>query len=191
MSKASKRRHCPVVAHEITAADCGENRGSRYACPAGCLYSPLAPANYSQLLEQEGNLDSKCMALLREEARKSTPLDKAMQKTFSDHSVHAVHAFYEWRLFFRRDTDGMTLMEKWQPAADLKNDERVLLRAKMQTRISLLEVRQVLDHQQIEAVDLLSAELKPFRLQDRSLATVAARFPPRSSGFIRCRITGA
>ncbi len=176
MSKVSKRRYCPAVTHEITPAECGENRGSHYACPADCIYSPMAPANYSQLLEIEDALDKKCMAFIKDETRRFPSLDKAMQKAYANHSIHAIHAFYEWQFFFRRDDSGLTLTEKWERAAGLKNDERVLLRAKMQTRVALLEIHRVLDDQRIEAVDLLCAEPKPFLLQDRSLAAMAVRF---------------
>lgn len=176
MSKASKRRQCPAVKREITAAECGENRGSRYECPADCAYSLLAPANYVQLLELEGAVDKKCMDLMREEARKSPALDKAQQKAYADRSPHAIHAFFEKHLFFQRDSAGLTLSEKWLRDPEFKNDERVLLRAKMQTRVALLEIHRIIDDLRIEAVDLLCAEPKTIVLQDRSLAATVGRF---------------
>jgi hypothetical protein len=62
MSKAAKQRFCPAGQRSISPAECGEFRGSRYACPADCLYSPLATANYGMLLALEKGVDDACMA---------------------------------------------------------------------------------------------------------------------------------
>jgi hypothetical protein len=61
MSKVAKRRFCPAVQREISSAECGENRGSRYACPPECSFSPVAPANYIQLLELEETVDREAL----------------------------------------------------------------------------------------------------------------------------------
>ena len=41
MGEAKKRRHCPAIGREISAADCGENRQSRHACPESCEHNPF------------------------------------------------------------------------------------------------------------------------------------------------------
>jgi hypothetical protein len=178
--KSGKQRNCPAAGREITAAECGEHRGSRYQCPAHCPHNPFAPANYSQLLDLEGILDPKCMIRLKDEAADPTAFDKALQKALHDPLLHAMHAFYEWHLFFGRDASGLTHAERWERAGfpGLKNDERVLLRAKMQTRVALMEIRCVLDNERTEAVDLLSPGSAPLLLRDRSLAAMAPRFLP-------------
>jgi hypothetical protein len=64
MGEAKKRRLCPAVAREITPAECGENRHSRYACPESCTHNPFAVAAYSELLEIEDRLDLTAMKRL-------------------------------------------------------------------------------------------------------------------------------
>lgn len=178
MSKYSKKRPCPAAGHEISTADCGEGRGSRYACPADCPHSPWAPFNYLQLLELEDGLDRKCMDYLLAHAPDRAALERALQMARHAPSPHALHAFYAWNLFFAADADGRSCAQHWEQSdfGGLKNDERVLLRAKMHTRIALLEIRRVLDYERLEAMDLLDANAVPFILQDRRLARVAVRF---------------
>jgi len=178
MSKAAKERFCPAEQRRISPAECGEFRGSRYACPAGCLYSPLASANYEMLLALEEGLDQACMARVRNEAEKQPQLWRELDKALAAPSAHALHAFFERHLFFRRDAGGLTSMEHWEREGfpGLKNDQRVLLRAKMRTRVALLEIHRIIDRERVEAVDLLEAEAKPVTLLDRSLAAAASRF---------------
>ena len=177
MSKASKLRSCPALNRTISPADCGEQRQSRLACPADCAHNPFAATNYSQLLEIEDRLDrstmEKFLALAPDRAANERELAQAKGQ-----GLHALHAFYEWRLFFATDANHTTFARRWEQSgfAELKNDERVLLRAKMQTRIALLEVHRVFAGGRIEAVDLLSASPAPMILQDRSLAGMATRF---------------
>ncbi|MBI3850889.1 MAG: hypothetical protein HY298_11535 [Verrucomicrobia bacterium] len=178
MSKVSKKRACPAVGREISSGECGENRQSRYVCPADCVHNPFAPANYSQFLELEGELDHKCMDRLIEHAPSRATMEKAIQAARHDPNPHALHAFYEWQLFFAGGPDGLTTAQRWEKAgfSGLKNDERVLLRAKMQTRLALLEIHRVLDGERVEAVDLLAPGAPAMTFQDRSLAGVAVRF---------------
>ncbi|RKX35330.1 MAG: hypothetical protein DRP71_03930 [Verrucomicrobia bacterium] len=44
MGKSSKKRDCPAINQTISRADCGQNRHTRYPCPAECPHNPLAPA---------------------------------------------------------------------------------------------------------------------------------------------------
>lgn len=178
MSKSSKRRPCPALDREITAAECGEGRISLIRCPADCVFNPFAPAHYAQLLEIEGVLDKKTFQRLVETAPDKESLAAELRVVERMKSGHALHSFMMERLFFRRDAENLNLAERWEAAGfpGLKNDERVLFRAKMRVRVVLLEVRRVLDNEQTEAIDLLETEPRPIIVRDRGLAAQAARF---------------
>jgi len=177
MSKASKLRPCPALGRDISPADCGEQRQSRLACPESCAHNPFAPANYSELLEIEDRLDRKTMQKFAASVPDAASLERELARA-ERQSVHAVHAFFAWNLFFATDVDQITFAERWEHSGfnDLKNDERVLLRAKMQIRVALLEIHRVSAGGLMQAVDLLSADPAPITLQDRSLAGRAVRF---------------
>src|SRR6185436_6414326 len=83
-----------------------------------------------------------------------------------------------WRMHFAQDAAGLTCAQRWERAGfpGLKNDQRVLFRAKMGMKIALVEIRRVLDHERTEVVDLLAAQPEPFIVMDRGLASAAARF---------------
>lgn len=176
MGQSKKRRPCPAVGREITAAECGENRHSRYACPESCLFNPFAAPNYTALLEMEDLLDAATMKRIDSETHGGVwrELEAARRKN----PGHGLHAATVWRLFFERDAAGHTCAGRWEGAGfpELNNDERVFVRAKMRMRVALLEVHRVLDTETIEAVDLLEAEPKPLCLRDRSVAARAVRF---------------
>lgn len=180
MGKTSKQRRCPALGREISSVDCGENRVSRYACPEDCPHNPFAAANYEQLLEIEDGLDKKTLKRMFDEASDRPALEQAFHGALQAKSAHAAHAFTVWRLFFKQDADGLTCARRWERAGlpGLKNDERVLLRAKTQMRIALLEIRRVIDEQHIEVIDLFSPTGAPLRVVDRSLARQAVRFAP-------------
>ncbi len=178
MSKASKNRACPAVGREIPVTECVAHRHSSYACPATCPHDPFAPANYSRFLELEGKLDRQSMDYLMEHAADRPAMEKALQKARSHPSLHAMHAWYEWNLFFAPGADGLTCCQRWEKAGfpELKSDQRVLQRAKMKTRMALLEIHRVLDGERVEAVDLLAPDAPPMVFQDRGLAGMAVRF---------------
>jgi hypothetical protein len=177
MSKVSKLRPCPALGRGITAADCGEQRQSQLACPADCSHNPFNPANYSQLLEIEDRFDTKSVERLLASVSNTEGIKKDIAQAKSQ-GIHAIQALFVWKLFIAQDTDKTTFARRWEQTGcpDLKNDERVLLRAKMQMRMVLLEIHRVLAGNRIEAVDLLSPNLTPMIFQDRSLAGVASRF---------------
>ena len=180
MSKSGKRRFCPAAGREITSAECGEHRGSKYSCPATCGFSPLAPANYSQLLELEGTVDKKTAEWLFATAPDRPALDAGMRAVQRSKSGHAHHAFFVQQIFFVPDTSGRTCAQRWEAAGftGLKNDERVLLSAKMGLRVALIEIHRILDDQSVEAVDLLAENPRPFTVVDRTMASHAVRFAP-------------
>jgi hypothetical protein len=176
-SKASKQRPCPALGHNITAAECGAQRQSRIACPADCPHNPFGPANYSQLLELEEAFDIKCMDRLFALAPDRSALQRELARATRQHP-HALHVFYVWHLFFAGNSEADTFARRWEQtgAPELRNDERVLLRAKLQMRLVLLEIHRVLAGGQVEAVDLLSPTPEPMLIQDRNLAKMASRF---------------
>ncbi len=178
MSKASKNRACPAVGRQIPVSDCVAQRHSSYACPATCPHDPFAPENYSRLLELEGKLDRQSMDYLLEHTANRPAMEKALQQARSHSSLHATHAWYEWNLFFAPGADGLTCCQRWEKAGfpELKSDQRVMLRAKMKTRIALVEIHRVLDGERVEAVDLLMPDAPPMRFQDRGLTGMAVRF---------------
>ena len=161
----------------ISPADCGEQRQTRLACPADCSHNPFNPANYSQLLEIEDRFDAKSVERLLA-AASNTEAMKADIARAKAQGIHAIQAFFTWKLFIAGDADKTTFARRWEQTggSELKNDERVLLRAKMQMRMVLLEVRRILAGSRIEAVDLLSPNPTPMIFQDRSLAGTAVRF---------------
>jgi hypothetical protein len=176
MSKASKRRPCPALGRDISVLECGQQRLSVLACPADCPHNPFTPANYSQLLEIEERLDHKSveqLTLLPDRAAIERGVAAATRR-----GINATNAFFLWNLFFAKDAAGTTVIQRWEKGGwgDLKNDERVLLRAKTQMRVALLEVHRVFAGGRVEAVDLLSPEPATLVLQDRNLAGMAARF---------------
>lgn len=176
MGQAKKRRLCPVAGREISAAECGDGRHGRYACPESCPFNPFAGANYSALLETEGRLDQESVRHLDGE----TPggVWQSLDAAHARNPGHGMHAASVWHLFFARDPAGRTFADRWEQAGfpGLKNDERVLFRAKMQTRVALLEIHRVLDAERIEAIDLLDPGSRSLVLIDRAVAARAVRF---------------
>ena len=161
MGEAKKRRLCPAVGREITSAECGENRHSRYACPESCEHNPFRLSAYSQLLEIEDRLDLTTVKRLAAEDNVAREAILAAVRSNPDLGLHAVSA---WQVFFRRDASGRTFAERWEQAgfAGLRNDERVLFRGKMKLRVALVEVHRIVDAERLEVVDLLRPDGAPF-----------------------------
>ena len=197
MSKLANRRLCPAVQREITSAECGENRGSRYACPANCSFSPLASANYSQLLALEQPLDNQCLQRLDEDADDPIALKLAIRRAMARNLPHELHSLIAWLFLYERDAEGHTCAQRWERDGfpGLKNDARVLLRAKMQLRVGLIEILQVIDAERTEVVDLLGAQPQRLIIMDRGLASAATRFGVALTWLYPlphyCRIAGA
>jgi hypothetical protein len=180
MAKLAKQRQCPAVGREIPSAECGENRASRYACPAECPYNPFAPANYNAFLEVERRADDKALGWLKRNAPDPVALERGVERGLQSRSITELNAFLAWQMYFQRDREGRTVAERWvaQGLRELNNDERVVIRARAQMRTTLIEVRRVLDNYRTEAVDLWAPETPPFVIQDKATASVAVRFVP-------------
>ncbi|MSU50163.1 MAG: hypothetical protein EXS37_13950 [Opitutus sp.] len=175
MGQSKKRRSCPAVKRDITSAECGENRHSRYACPESCPFNPFAAANYTALLQTEDALDASGMKRI---ARENPAVPREILEARRLNPGHGLHAATAWRLYFKRDTEGRTFAERWAQTgfSELDNDERVLFRRKMQMRVALLEVHRIFDAQRFEAVDLLDPTATPMIFVDRRVAADAVRF---------------
>lgn len=181
MSKASKHRECPAVGRRITAAECGENRISRYACPGDCPFNPFGPANYAQQLEIEARTDEESLKWFRQESRNAPVVDEVvrrMQQLGEDGYDPEVDYLVTWHLMAAQDDQGLTCAQRWERAGfpGLRNDGRVFMRARMSIRVALLEMHRVLDDEQVEAVDLFDTAPEPFIVRDRPLARVGVRF---------------
>jgi hypothetical protein len=178
MGKSAKKRFCPAVQREISSAECGENRISRYACPAECPFNPYAPANYEMVLALDDALNDKASRYFIENDPDPAALARQATRLLQHPSPQALNAFLTWRQYLARDAGGRTMAERWEQAGfpSLKNDERVLMKARMKTRMALIEVRRVIDHEQVEVVDLLDDEHTPMVIRDRSFAGGAVRF---------------
>lgn len=175
MGEAKKRRSCPAVGRDVSAAECGENRHSRYACPESCPHHPFRVAAYSELLEIESRLDPDLMQRLAED--NPAGIRRFLTMAGAGDELRA-NAIAHWLLFFERDAGGRTFGERLADRAGtgLRNDERVLLRGKSRMRIALIEVHRVLDAERVEVVDLLDRSGQPLLIVDRRLAAIAPRF---------------
>ncbi len=178
MGRTSKKRHCPAIDGPITPVECGERRVSVYACPESCGYNPFASANYDQLLRMDDELESKFMDRLFANPATRSTVERHLQEARKDRSPHAFNAQILWELCFRRDAAGRTVLEAWEQEelVGLKNDERVVMRARARIRVALLEVRQFTNLETVEVADLLAPEQPCLLVRDRSLAASAVRF---------------
>ncbi|GDY19821.1 hypothetical protein LBMAG56_11660 [Verrucomicrobiota bacterium] len=162
---------------DISSAECGENRQSKYACPANCGFNPFTVENYDQYLELENRVLRKSYEWYLSSARDRAETQRMLDR-MTDPRSSTARALQVSEMFLRRDVSGRTCAERWGMAGfpGLKNDERVLQRAAMDLQLRLLEVHRVLDDRRVEVVDLMEANPQPLILVDRSLAAVACRF---------------
>ncbi len=179
MEANPKKRNCPVVGRIIRRDECGENRISKYDCPDDCPFNPFAPANYDQLLEIETRLDGRLMERLRGERGLAEVFEKALVRMDSLENPDLELGDLLCRLLFVEKTaSGATLAGSLleEKPGSLKNDERILLKAKAGLHIGLLEVRGVIDDRLVRVVDLLRPERAPYLVCDRALAARTPRF---------------
>ena len=177
MSTAQQRRACPAVQREISSAECGENRVSRYACPPTCAFNVLTPDRYDEFIQLEREVIQKAADWHIETAADRAAALRTIERVL-DGTPEEQHALEILTLHFERDARGRTLAERWEAAnfPGLKNDGRVIFRAMMHPRLRLVEVRRVLDDLRTEVVDLFEPGAAPFVMHDRSLAARACRF---------------
>lgn len=177
MSQSPKRRPCPAVQRPISSGECGENRISHYPCPADCPFNPFSLEHYEQYLEIEVRTGHKSLEWYADRTPDPAAAWRQLARLDTGPMTDRL-AFEIHEIFLKRDAHGRTCSESWEAAGfpGLKNDERVVHRAAMKLRLSLVEIHRVIDHQQMEVVDLLEPDSKPFVIVDRSLASQALRF---------------
>jgi hypothetical protein len=177
------QRPCPAVQGFISSAECGAQRGSKLNCPAHCPFYPFGTAAgcYDLWLKLDANWGPKAFDYARQHIGK----DRFAQITNAHRSgsgtaemVHALSAALYHVLFFERDTNGPTLTERWEAEgwAGLNNDERVLMRYRRHSFVTVVEVQKVLDHQSARCIDALSPGSPPFILYDRTAMPPMVRF---------------
>ena len=178
MGEAKKKRACPAVGRNISAAECGDNRLSHYACPAACPFNPFSPENYKQQLEIEDRLDGAILQAIARDHGHTIALADRVRAAVQADPEHGQHAAFARSFFFDRDAAGRTFADRWAAngLTRERNDQQVMFRHKMQMRIMLLEIRQIVDDRELHAVDLLSPEPIPLRFLDMSLSATAVRF---------------
>ena len=176
MSK-SKLRDCPAVNRAISTQECGENRGTKWACPAECPHFPFTPANYDVWLEKEDKLIAAVIARALGELPEDEASAFARRLATIPNSLHS-QSVCARRFFHERDAAGRTMLDRWEAAgwAGLGTDLAYLLSHQRTMRPALLEVRGVLDDRRILVVDLLGDAEKTFILIDRSMAASVGRF---------------
>jgi hypothetical protein len=167
-----KQRMCPAIGHGISAAECGENRISRYQCPADCPHNPWALGAY----DQEQEIETAFFERLRRYAagdQVTRGVRNAAESTMIADQYRNLRAW-----FIQRDEQGQTMMDRWARAGfqGLNNDQCVLARCHAQVRVVVMET---LDHVSRDAVrveDRLDLATPPVVVQDRSLARQSGRF---------------
>jgi hypothetical protein len=183
MGKATKFRNCPVVGREIAAVECGRNRGVVYNCPADCPYCPWTLENYDDFLEIEQDVDRETNVFYRSVAGSRDNIRNAIDRIMDgdgdeDEKFIELNSLFYREYLIRDFGSGKKLFDLWHESGweGLSRDEPFIASHKISTRVSLLEVRRVVDGQTVECVDLLSEKLEPMICCDRSLARKAAPF---------------
>jgi hypothetical protein len=180
MSKSKQKlRACPAVGREISSAECGENRASRYGCPASCPFNPWSPENYDRALATEDSLVKKLMARLAVEARANPGIRSEVDDAlYAGADLVGRQQFFVHKFHRERDAEGLTLAGRLLKSkfGELNNDERFLISRMENMRPALVEIHRVLDDAECEAVDLLDPKSGSFLIHDRSLASQAVRF---------------
>lgn len=186
MGRAARQRSCPALGQSITPEQCATGRLRTIDCPEGCSSHAFSPSRYDDFLDLESRLDGLLTERLMDEPGGRSLLMEDMPR-FADPEVdmdeedeERLIARLTWLVFGQRDASGQTRATRWLPElrGRLDSDGQILLERMAEMYPALFEVRQVLDEQTVEAVDLLDPQPKPVRLRDRGLAEVATRFLP-------------
>ncbi len=173
MSKASKKRTCPAAGREITAAECGAGRISRFACPADCTFNPWRLEAYGESLAINDRLDAKIFPRLAQDmAKRGERMDPPID------SEAATQEYAVDQLYRRRDGEGLTFFQRWEAQGfdGLNNDERVMFRAHAGMRVRVIEIRTARDETVSEATDLFDPQSAVLPIADGSLASMVGRF---------------
>ena len=177
MSKALKRRWCPAAGHDLTPAECGNGRISRYACPPDCPFNPFAPANYDQLGELDAEALASTLIRLERETGHAARRERVERWAREGNRV-ALDAEAMWSEHGETDASGRTFMERWaaEGFGHPRNDVRIVLERRSLVRPVLFEVQTVHDDRVVEGIDRLEPARPAFTIVDRGLGARAVRF---------------
>lgn len=169
---AKKQRMCPAVGRGVGAAECGENRISRYQCPPDCPHNPWALGAYVHEMAIESAFFDHLWRYAAQD-----PVTRG-QRIGLDPTRITDHFSNLRNWFILRDGQGRTLMDRWEQTGfpGLNNDGRVLARCHAKVKVMAGEV---LDHVSDDAVrvqDRFDLSAPPIVVMDRSLAQQAGRF---------------
>ena len=178
VSTSKEKRICPVVSREISSAECGESRHSRYACPEECPFNPYSAANYDRLLELTDKVDALQSNWLSTQAKEHQRTREEVQRLGSEATMEQIGMIVFDTLHYRRDSEGLTMIQRWEKQGfpGLKNDQRFFARTRAAIRPGFLEIHQIIDDREVIAVDLLDPGSPEVRVVDRALASRAVRF---------------
>jgi hypothetical protein len=167
----NKGRHCPSVGRAITSAECGESRISWRTCPVDCPHNPWSPRTYDQALAIEQEVYDKLRHRLARELG-------SLESVGLSQSIPQILANFTSAYFFRRDTEGLTFLQRWERKnwIDLNNDQRVFLKALSQQKVALIEVLEVRNGEETLVCDRFNLASPPFVIHDRRLTVHSGRF---------------
>jgi hypothetical protein len=175
MAKRSKQRECPAIGGLIARDRCGRERNRQLKCPLDCPFNPLGDENIEAFEER---VDALVDVLNQHFARLADPeRRRRIEQLGEGEEVKAACEIF-LGLFHDRQADGLTIAENLlhDRNARLRNDNRLILEAKIRSRVRLLEIRRIRDEQYLEAVDLLNPEKPRFLVRNGLLADEALRF---------------
>ncbi len=180
------KRFCPARGAEICSVCCGSKRGTKVDCPATCSFYPFSSVQYDQVLRIENTAKTKIVDYVvrhfgKETIQKVTRKIQGKNPNNKGEALDSNLAFgmaLERLLFLMPDKQGRTLADKWRASGwqGLTHDESILIEATSKSRVTLVEVQKILDHQTVECVDLLDPERGVFNATDRAMAKRVMRF---------------
>ena len=134
--------------------------------------------NYEQYGRIEGAADTKFFNWLIKNTANPDELGTMIRRTLEDSPDSRFFHALAWQGVYLKNADGNTCLEKWawQGFPETSKDERLVLKAKMDMRPTIMEVQCILDDKRLQVVDLLDPARTPFIMVDRVLAKYAVRF---------------
>jgi len=177
------RYACPALKGQICSFCCGTKRGAEIQCTVECQHFPFSINGYDAWLKIDGSLIQKTAPFIasycdkhkfEESLQKMSLGDRSQEQDLEVTSGAAVY----YLLFVEKDDQGETLADKWKASGweGLNNDERVMMEYRRYSRVSIIEIQKVLDHQAMECIDLFDRERGSFILFDRRTAARVTRF---------------
>src|SRR6266404_335370 len=178
MSKKNRMRDCPAAGRAIEAFECAEGRHTTYACPEHCPFNPFSASNYENYGKIEGGADTKFFNWLVKYSPNPDEFETRIGRALEDRPDSQFFHTFAWHSVYLKNPDGSTCLERGarQGFPGTSKDERLVLKAKMDMRPTIMEVQCILDDKRLQVVDLLDPARTPFIMVDRVLAKYAVRF---------------